>query len=92
MLYFWGIALDRLILDVSLNLDHGHFDPYTANPRVLIEIALVYHFWSLFRLRCHSGSSAASQDSLFFIASVSLRWLLLCCCLAKSTFTVGLLT
>ena len=42
MLYFWGIALDRLILDVSLNLDHGHFDPYTANPRVLIvAIALV---------------------------------------------------
>ena len=49
MLYFWGIALDRLILDVSLNLDHGHFDPYTANPRVLIPaIALVQHFCSHF--------------------------------------------
>ena len=49
MLYFWGIALDRLILDVSLNLDHGHFDPYTANPRILIAaIALVQHFWSYF--------------------------------------------
>ena len=34
----------------------------------------------IFRLRCHSGSSAASQDSL-------------CCVVAaKSTFTQGLLT
>ena len=44
-----GTALDRLILDVSLNLDHGHFDPYTANPRVLVAaIALAQHFRNQF--------------------------------------------
>ena len=43
MLYFWGIALDRLILDVSLNLDHGHFDPYTANPMVLVADLLFFN-------------------------------------------------
>ena len=42
---------------------------------------------SIFRLRCHSGSSAASQDSLC-------RCVVLLCCVvaAKSTFTQGLLT
>ena len=50
----------------------------------------------VFRLRCHSGSSAASQDSLCrCCCCVVVVLLLLCCCCcvaAKSTFTQGLLT
>ena len=41
---------------------------------------------NVFRLRCHSGSSAASQDSLFFMPVCQLV------VAAKSTFTIGLLT
>ena len=42
---------------------------------------------SIFRLRCHSGSSAASQDSLFLCLFVCQ----LVVVAAKSTFTISLL-